>query len=154
MFALENSEARPKSSDLEKEVAGEYNTFRVYLLMLKTKNTSARDVQRALGFSSTWLATHHLEKLEKLGLVNKDPHGDYHVVRRQFGVLRFFIVTGKWIVPRMVFFVFMFGVMAAGFLALLSEHRYFIVAFIMAMAGLVVSIYETIRFYQLLPKTR
>lgn len=150
---MADSEAEPTPSDLEKEVAGEYNTFRVYLLMLKMKNTSARDVQRTLGFSSTWLATHHLEKLEKLGLVRKDHYGQYHVIRRQFGILRFFIVTGRWIVPRMLFFVFMFAVMAAGFLVLLPEHRYFAFALALAIIGLAVSIYETVRFYQLLPKT-
>lgn len=140
-------------SDLEKEVAGEYNTFRVYLYMLKAKKSSARDIQKALGFSSTWLATHHLEKLEKLGLVTKDRYGDYNVLRRYFGVLRFFFITGKWIVPRMLFFVLMFGVMMVGFLAYLPQHPYFVVAFVLSIIGLVVSIYETIRFFQLLPKT-
>lgn len=37
-------------SDLEKEVAGEYNTFRTYVYMLKAKRASVREVQRALGF--------------------------------------------------------------------------------------------------------
>jgi hypothetical protein len=139
--------------DLEKEVTGEYNTFKVYLLMLKMKQGSAREVQRSLGFSSTWLATHHLEKLEKLGLVTKDEHGDYLVVRKKFGILRFFVVTGRWVVPRMSFFAVMFGVMAAGFLFYLPEHRYFMIAFVISIVGLVVSLYETFRFYRLLPRT-
>lgn len=80
---------RSERNDLEKEVTGEYNTFRVYLLMLKLKKSSAREVQKALVFSSTWLATHHLEKLERLGLVRKNRYGDYHVVRKNFGILRF-----------------------------------------------------------------
>ena len=139
--------------DLEKEVTGEYNTFKVYLLMLKAKKGSAREVQRSLGFSSTWLATHHLEKLEKLGLVTKDEHGDYIVIPKKFGVLRFFVVTGRWVVPRMSFFAVMFGVMAAGFLFYLPEHRYFMIAFVISIVGLVVSLYETFRFYRLLPRT-
>jgi len=81
---------RSERNDLEKEVTGEYNTFRVYLLMLKLKKSSAREVQKALVFSSTWLATHHLEKLERLGLMRKNCYGDHHVVRKNFGILRFF----------------------------------------------------------------
>lgn len=140
--------------DLEREVAGEYNTFRVYLFLLKTKKSSSREIQRTLGFSSTWLATHHLQKLERLGLATKDRYGDYHVVPKSFGVLRFFVLTRRWIVPRMLFIALMFGVMAAGFLAYLPQHQYFGVAFAVSVIGLVVSLYETIRFYRLLPKIK
>ena len=49
-------------SSLEREVAGEYNTFRVYLLMLRMREASGRDVAYQLGFSSPALAVHHLEK--------------------------------------------------------------------------------------------
>ncbi len=153
-FLAENVESETPDGDLEREVSGEYNTFRVYLLMLKVKRGSAREVQRSLGFSSTWLATHHLEKLEKLGLVRKDEHGDFLVVPRKFGILRFFVVTGRWVVPRMSFFAVMFGVMAAGFLFYLPEHQYFMIAFVISIAGLIASLYETYRFYRLLPKTQ
>lgn len=145
---------RTKSSDLEKEVAGEYNTFRVYLYMLKVKNGSARQVQKALGFSSPWLATHHLEKLESFGLVRKDSYGNYHVVSKSFGILKFFIVSGRWIVPRSIFIVAIFAVMSIGFLVYLPQHKFFIVAFIASVIGLVISVLETVRFYRLLPKTQ
>jgi len=143
-----------ESADLEKEVAGEYNTFRVYLFLLRVRKSSSREVQRTLRFSSTWLATHHLQKLERLGLVTKDRYGDYYVVPKSFGILRFFVMTKRWIVPRMLFFALMFGVMAAGFLAYLPQHQYFGVAFVVSIFGLAVSIYETIRFYRLLPKIK
>jgi len=143
-----NSESR----DLEKEVAGEYNTFRVYLLMLRRKTASARNVQEALALSSPWLATHHLEKLGRLGLVKKDAFGDYRVIPKSFGILRLFIVTGRWIVPRSIFTVIIFAVMAIGFLIYLPQHKLFTVAFLLSTLGLVYSLYETIRFYRLLPK--
>lgn len=146
--------AQSEHNNLEKEVAGEYNTFRVYVFMLRAKRASVREVQKVLGFSSTWLATHHLKKLERLGLVSKDLYGDYHVVRKSFGVLRLFLVTGRWIVPHTLFFVFMFGIMTMGFLAYLPQHRYFIIAFVISIIGVIVSIIETIRFYRLLPETK
>jgi hypothetical protein len=145
---------RSESKNLEKEVAGEYNTFRVYLFLLKARKSSAREIQSELGFSSTWLATHHLEKLERLGLVTKNGFGDYNVVRKNFGILRFFLITGRWIVPHMLFFVLVFGVMAIGFLIYLPQHQFFTIAFVTSIIGLVVSIYETYRFYKLLPRTR
>lgn len=151
---IRESAPESKSVDLEKEVAGEYNTFRVYLFLLKVRTSSSREIQRTLGFSSTWLATHHLQKLERLGLVTKDRYGDYHVVPKSFGILRFFVITRRWIVPKMLFFALMFGVMAIGFLVYLPQHQYFGVAFLVSVFGLAVSIYETIRFYQLLPKTK
>jgi hypothetical protein len=139
-------------SDLEKEVAGEYNTFRTYVYMLKAKGGSVREVQRALGFSSPALATHHLQKLENFGLVTKDRYGSYHVVPKSFGILKLFIVTGRWIVPRTVVVVAMFAVMTIGFLIYLPRHENLMWAFIVSAVGLIVSIYQTLQSYRLLPK--
>lgn len=147
---MESSELQ----DLEKEVAGEYNTFRVYLYLLRVKKSRVREVQKVLGFSSTWLATHHLNKLERFGLVKRDRYGDYHVVPKTFGILRLFLITGRWMVPHTLFFVFVFSIMVLGFLIYLPQHRYFVVALLISVGGLIVSIIETIRFYQLLPKTK
>jgi len=139
-------------SDLEKEVAGEYNTFRTYVYMLKAKRASVREVQRTLGFSSVALATHHLQKLENFGLVIKDLYGRYHVVPKNFGILKLFIITGRWIVPRTVVVVAMFAVMTIGFLIYLPQHENLIWAFIVSAIGLILSIYQTIQSYKLLPK--
>jgi len=137
---------------LEKEVAGEYNTFRTYVYMLKMKVSSARAVQRALGFSSPALATHHLQKLENFGLVAKDRYGNYHVVPKNFGILKLFIVTGRWIVPRTTVVAAMFAVMTIGFLIYLPRHENLMGAFIASAIGLIVSIYQIIQSYKLLPK--
>lgn len=141
-----------EEGDLEKEVAGEYNTFRVYVYMLKAKSGSMREVQRALDFSSPALATHHLKKLEKLGLVTKDHHGTYHVVPKSFGILRFFVVWRRWIVPRSVFVVFVFAVMTVGFLVFLPQRGYLVWALVVSVVGLILSVFEAVRFYRLLPK--
>jgi len=137
---------------LAKEVAGEYNTLRVYLYMLKAEDSSSRDVQRALGFSSPTLAQHHLEKLRKYDLVSRDADGTYHVRYRSFGILKLYVRSGRWILPRTVFFAVLFGIMAVGFIALIPQHRYFWVASILSIVGLTYSIYETVRFYKVLPE--
>lgn len=137
---------------LEREVAGEYNTFRVYLYLLKKKRARTREVQRDLGFSSPHLATHHLEKLVKVGLAEKE---DFHfrVVPKSFGVLRLFLVLGKWIVPKTFFLAVIFLTMTIGFLILLPQHPYFLIALLLSIIGLVISGYLTLQFYRLLPRT-
>ena len=69
---------------------------------------SARQVQRALYFSSPSIAHHHLEQLRDLGLVQKQEiGGDYTLVSEvKIGVLRHFIKLGKMLFARFFFFGF------------------------------------------------
>lgn len=139
------------AEELEREVAGEYNTFRVYLYMLRKKRARIRGVQRDLGFSSPHLAAHHLEKLNKLGLVEKEEFY-YRVIPKSFGVLRLFIVLDKWILPKTFFLAIIFLTMTVGFLVLLPQHSYLSVALTLAVVGLILSVYFTLLFYRLLPR--
>ena len=139
-----------KEGELEREVAGEYNTFRVYLYMLRAKDGSVRQVQRALGFSSPRLAMHHLKKLQKFGLVVKNRYGTYHVVPKKFGILKFFVVARRWIVPRTAFVAIIFIVITIVFLAYLPSNKHLIWALVPSVIGLIVSIYQTVKFYHLL----
>ncbi len=142
-----------KREDLDVEIGGEYNTLRVYIYMLKAKAASMRDVQKALGFSSSTLAQHHLEKLRKYSLAVKDYDGTYRVRSSSFGILKLYVRSGRWIVPRTVFFVMIFSVLAGGFLLQISQHPYFLVAAVISIVGLVYAVYETFRSYKVLPRT-
>jgi len=142
---------RMSGSRLEKEVAGEYNTFQVYLLMLKVKKASAREVAECLGFSSPSLAIHHLDKLSSLKLVRKDRYGVYEVVPRKFGILKFFIVVRRFIVPRTFFYMILYLAMAVfSFLLLVDVVRN--VALLFSLLGIVFNAVETVEFYRLIPK--
>jgi len=143
---------RTEDANLDKEVAGEYNTLRVYLHMLKEKNSSSREVQRALGFSSPTLAQHHLEKLLRYGLVSKDETGAYHAIPKSFGILKLYVKGGKWIVPRTIFFVAIFTIFSVGFILAIPQHRWFMYAALFSLVCLLYALYETIRFYRVLPK--
>jgi len=135
---------------LEKEVAGEYITFKVYLYLLRVGEASSRQVYQKLGLSSPSLALHHLDKLERFGLVSKDEYGKYHGIRRKFGILRFFVVTGKWLIPRTFFYMIFYILMAVGSLLILpSEVRE--VALILLLFGVVTNFVETLDFYRVLP---
>ncbi len=139
-------------SRLERDVTGEYNTFRVYLLMLRVQEASARDIAYQLGFSSPALAVHHLEKLNSLGLVRKDEYGVYHVVPQKFGMLKFFFVVRKFIVPRSFSTLFCTGFWPFfSFLMLSGAVRN--VALLFSLLGFGIHFVETIQFYKVIPKT-
>jgi hypothetical protein len=136
---------------LEREVVG--TTFKVYLYMLKVKEASARQVYHDLDMSSPYLAAYHLDKLHHLKLVSKDEKGLYHVNPKRFGILRFSIITGKWIVPRTFFYTIFFSTIAVCFLYLLPANWNFIV-FIVILIMVGINIVETIWFYKALLKAR
>jgi hypothetical protein len=132
---------------LTKKVVG--TTFKVYLHLLKVKHTSARQVYRALGMSSPWLATYHLDKLDDLQLVKKDVNGIYHVKPKRFGMLRFFVITGRWIIPRTFFYTFFF--LAAGIYFLFSlPAKWNVVIFALMIIPTLINVIETILFYRAL----
>ena len=136
---------------LERDVAGQYNTFRVYIYMMKAKDATAREVYRALGMSSPSLALLHLDKLVSLGLVEKE-RGDYHIVSTQrIGMLKFFYLVGRWFIPRTFFYFLFFASMAGVFLFLLSENQGYLIPAAVSLLSALVNLYETLSFYRLLP---
>lgn len=139
-------------SEFERDVAGEYNTFRVYLVLLRVGQASARDVAQMAGFSSPALAVHHLEKLKGLKLVNKDRYGVYHVVRRRFGILKFFFVVRKFIIPRSFFYALLYGALSV-FSFLMFSGAVRDMALLFSLLGFGIHLVETIQFYRVLPKT-
>ncbi len=150
---MELMSADEHEAELEKEVAGEYNTLRTYLLLLRMKQSSARETQRALDFSSPTLAQHHLDKLCRYQLATKDYDGTYHVKSKSFGVLKLYYRSGRWIVPRTIFFVVIFSLLSVGFTLSIRQGPYFLIASVLCFAGLIFALYETIRFYKILPHT-
>jgi len=144
---------RADSEDLDVEVAGEYNTLRVYVFMLKTKSSSSRNVQERLGFSNPALAQHHQEKLKKFSLVTKDYDGTYHVKSNSFGILKLYVKTGKWIIPRTIFFVIIFSILTGLFLPTYYRNPYFLIVSVVSILGLAIALFETIRSYRILPPT-
>lgn len=137
---------------LEKKVSGEYNTFRVYVHMLKVKDATAREVYRALDMSSPSLSLLHLEKLVKLGLVKKDTSG-YHISSKakRLGMLKFFHLMGRWFIPRHFFYFIFFVGMTLLFIFLSLQNQAYILPLIVALMSALINFYETVNFYRLLP---
>jgi len=130
--------------------------WKVYWLLLKNgRPMSARQVQRALHFSSPSIAQHHLERLRELNLVQKrDIGGEYSLVSKvKIGVLRHFVKLGSLLLPRYFFYAIFSTTFYILYLTVLMQNltreNFFITIF-----GLIVSIifwYETSRVWRLKP---
>jgi hypothetical protein len=140
---------------IESELKGP--TLRVYwhILSLNKKETiGTRSVQRALGLSSPSVASHHLEKLKTLGLLDKDATGEYRLVGQvKVGVLRNFVGVLGVLLPRYLFYSAMFTAMLVLYPIIyppnLSAHN--IMALVFGVSAVVVSWNETFRVWRMRP---
>jgi hypothetical protein len=88
-----------------KELAG--NTLNVYAYVVKeNRPVGTRDVMRGANLSSSSVAHRHLQKLELLGLLEKNEFGDY-TLKEKAGVSGH-VWVGKSLVPRLMFYSFFF----------------------------------------------
>ncbi len=91
----------------------EGNTLSVYAYIVHTdKPVGTRDVTRGAELSSTSVAHRHLQKLENLGLIEKNCYGDY--ILKEKASINGHVWVGKNLVPRLMFYSFFFlGAFAA-----------------------------------------
>ncbi len=72
--------------------------LRVYLYLLRRgRPVTPRELQEALGFRSVSTAYHHLERLERLGLVER--RGEGYAARRPRGLLGLYVAVRGRLVP-------------------------------------------------------
>ena len=102
--------------DIDSDLRG--RTLQAYLFMMKnSKPMGVRELQRSLGLSSPSVAFHHLEKLERMGLVEKDQYGEYACVKNvDVSVLQAFSHIGRLLVPRFTFYAMFFTTLLIGYL--------------------------------------
>ncbi|MCF2138016.1 MAG: winged helix-turn-helix domain-containing protein [Candidatus Thorarchaeota archaeon] len=96
--------------DLELEPKLRGTTLRVYWFLLQSgRSVGVREVQRSLNLSSPSVASHHLTKLERLSLVEKNTDNTYDLVRVvKVGVLRNFTMFRGVALPRFFFLAVLF----------------------------------------------
>ena len=99
------------AKQLSDELEG--NTLQVYSFVIKeSRPVGPREVMRGANLSSPSVAYRQLQKLESLGLIEKNELGEY-IVREKTGVSGH-VWIGKTLVPRMVFYSFFFmGILLA-----------------------------------------
>ncbi|MCL2358473.1 MAG: hypothetical protein LBH74_00425 [Nitrososphaerota archaeon] len=91
----------------------EGNTLSVYVYIVQAdRPVGTRDVTRGAELSSTSVAHRHLQKLENLGLIEKNSYGDY--ILKEKATIKGHVWVGKNLVPRLMFYSFFFlGAFAA-----------------------------------------
>lgn len=83
--------------------------FRVYICLLKRKEASSKEIQRALLFTTPAQAKYHLKRLAEMGLANQMENGEFGVTGRKFGILRFFFKIRNRIIPMSLFYALFFA---------------------------------------------
>jgi len=85
----------------------EGNALAVYSYIVHAnKPVGTRDVTRGAGLSSTSVAHRHLQKLEDLGLIEKNAYSDY--ILKQKASISGHVWVGRNLVPRLLFYSFFF----------------------------------------------
>lgn len=138
---------------IESELKGKTLLVYWYFIRHSESYIGARAVQRALGFSSPSVASHHLEKLMRLGLLKKKL-GEYTLVGEiKVGFLKLFIKLGKLILPRYLFYAVFFTTMFLTYVVLypqnLSGHN--IVALLFGATAVFILWYETFKIHREAP---
>jgi len=145
------------SSDLaviESQLKGKTLQIYWYLLRSPSSRVGVREIQRSLGFSSPSVASHHLEKLLSLGLVEKSMTGEYFLVQEvKVGLLRFFTRLGRFLVPRYLFYSLWLSTMFVIYLTLYwpSGCIHNIAAVIFGSIASVILWFETVRLWRAKP---
>jgi hypothetical protein len=94
----------------------EGTTLRVYAYVIKeNKRVGPREVMRGANLSSPSVAYWHLQKLEALGLLQKDEYGEY--VAKEKANISGHLWIGRNIVPRLMFYsLFFMGIVIIEFI--------------------------------------
>src|SRR5215472_1860231 len=144
-----------KEKFIESELKG--LTLRVYwhILSLNRKESiGVRSIQRSLGLSSPSVASHHLEKLRTLGLLEKEATGEYRLVSQvKVGILQNFVGFLGILLPRYLFYSTMFTAMLILYPIIyppnFSAHN--MMAFVFGISAVVISWNETLKVWKMKP---
>lgn len=143
----------PTDEELVELIKGK--TLSVYWYMLRhPQPMTAREIQRGAELSSPSLSMHHLERLRQYGLVDKDVHGQYTVMRDvRVGMLNQFMGKGRLLVPRFLFYATFYSSLTAALGTLLIWYlNWFSVMLITLLTSVCVVLwYETIKIWKTQP---
>lgn len=110
------------TNEVDEELEG--NTLNVYAYAVKEgRPVGPRDVMRGANLSSPSVAYRQLQKLENLGLMEKNPYGEYVVKERTS--ISGHLWIGRNLVPRLVFYAFFFMGILGAEIAIIAVQVFF-----------------------------
>ncbi|MCW4015805.1 MAG: hypothetical protein NWF06_05495 [Candidatus Bathyarchaeota archaeon] len=100
----------------------EGTTFTVYTYVVKENNpVGPREVMRGVNLSSPSVAYRHLQKLEDLGLLEKNAAGRYII--KEKAKISGYLWVGRTLVPRLIFYsLFFTGLLSAEIASVLIRY--------------------------------
>lgn len=108
----------PPISSVEADAILTGKTLDVYKYMItKRKQVGPREIQRAFKLSSSGVASFHLDKLQRSGLITKNENDGSFVVNRVY--LKHFFLLRSYLVPRYFLYAAMFSGLAVGWVVAL-----------------------------------
>jgi hypothetical protein len=110
------------TNEVEEELEG--NTLNVYAYAVKEgRPVGPRDVMRGANLSSPSVAYRQLQKLENLGLMEKNQYGEYVITERTS--ISGHLWIGRNLVPRLVFYAFFFMGILGAEIAIIAVQVFF-----------------------------
>ena len=142
-----------QSQDLDTQTELKGRTLKTYLFILKSsKSVGVRELQRALGMSSASVAYHHIDKLTRMGLIEKDSYGEYIVIKNaSVNVLQAFTQIGRLLVPRFTFYAVFFTTLLIGYVLIFLTRAINPFAVSFGTFACLFSWYETYRTWRKRP---
>jgi DNA-binding transcriptional ArsR family regulator len=131
-------------------------TLKVYLYVVKKKGLAGpRDIMRSVHLSSPSVAYRHLQKLENMGLLEKNEAGNY-VVKEKVAV-RGYVWVGRALVPNPLIYSLVFLGILITELVVLAIHFpvetdefkiFFLLLTLITVAALILFLIEALRMYR------
>jgi hypothetical protein len=110
------------TNEVDEELEG--NTLNVYAYAVKEgRPVGPRDVMRGANLSSPSVAYRQLQKLENLGLMEKNQYGEYVITERTS--ISGHLWIGRNLVPRLVFYAFFFMGILGAEIAIIAVQVFF-----------------------------
>jgi hypothetical protein len=110
------------TNEVDEELEG--NTLNVYAYAVKEgRPVGPRDVMRGANLSSPSVAYRQLQKLENLGLMEKNQYGEY--VSKERTSISGHLWIGRNLVPRLVFYAFFFMGILGAEIAIIAVQVFF-----------------------------
>jgi hypothetical protein len=110
------------TNEVDEELEG--NTLNVYAYAVKEgRPVGPRDVMRGANLSSPSVAYRQLQKLENLGLMEKNQYGEYVIKERTS--ISGHLWIGRNLVPRLVFYAFFFMGILGAEIAIIAVQVFF-----------------------------
>jgi hypothetical protein len=131
------------------------STLLVYFYVLrKRESCGVREVQRALGFSSSSSAHYHLEKLVDQGVLTKDSYGNYRINQdSKVEMISNFLIVRGFALPKQLFYAAVTTAMCLLFVAFFWSSLTLTAVLALLPGALAAGIfwYETVKIWSSLP---